>query len=131
LEWHKVKDPESQVLDDLGCWNNLKHPSSVIKYMAITDISWTQTPPWVELTSPSKHDNHASFWPLASLGFPETRLNSLALSLTNHSSPQHQVSLPPDEHVLCFDFLYYVSAHHTWEWELDYSPMWRFVGQHM
>ncbi|KAG2113799.1 uncharacterized protein F5147DRAFT_770445 [Suillus discolor] len=36
-----------------------------------------------------------------------------------------------DDRVLCFDFLYYISAHHTLEWELDYSPAWRFVGQHM
>ncbi|KIK40127.1 hypothetical protein CY34DRAFT_87868, partial [Suillus luteus UH-Slu-Lm8-n1] len=97
------------------------------------DISWTRTPAWVELISPFKQDNHASFWSLASLGFPEARSSSLELSPTNHPSPHHQLSLPPDDHVLCFDFLYYVSAHHTWEWEweLDYSPAWRFVGQHM
>ncbi|KAG1813810.1 hypothetical protein EV424DRAFT_1541668 [Suillus variegatus] len=98
--------------------------------MAITDVSWTRPPAWVELTSPSMHHNHASFWSLASLGFPEARLKSRELSLTNHSSPQHQVSLP-DDHVLRFDFLHYISAHHTGEWESDYSPAWRFVGQHM
>ncbi|KAG2128627.1 uncharacterized protein EDB93DRAFT_1256626 [Suillus bovinus] len=142
LQWHEVKDPESQVLDDLGCWTvwetvqqNIESPEprlnpslDVLKL----DISWTRTPHWVELISPSgKHDNHASFWPLASLGFPEARSNSLSLSLKNRPSPHHQVSLPPDDHVLCFDLLYYVGAYHTWEWELDYSPAWRFVGQHM
>ncbi|KAG1862653.1 ARM repeat-containing protein [Suillus subluteus] len=78
-----------------------------------------------------KTRKEASFWSLASLGFPEACSSSLKLSPTNHPSPHHQLSLPPDNHVLCFDFLYYVSAHHTWEWELDYSPAWRFVGQHM
>ncbi|KAG1810778.1 hypothetical protein EV424DRAFT_1421257 [Suillus variegatus] len=53
------------------------------------------------------------------------------LSFTNRPSPQHQVFLPPDDHVLCFNLLYYISAHHTWEWELDYSPAWGFVGQDM
>ncbi|KAG1802972.1 uncharacterized protein HD556DRAFT_1490165 [Suillus plorans] len=141
LQWHEVKDPESQVVDDLGCWTvwetvqrHIKVPeprrSPSLNVLKL-DISWTRTPAWVELTSPSIHHNHASFWSLASLGFPEARSKSLELSLTNHPSSQHQVSLPPDDHVLCFDLLYYVSAHHTWEWELDYSPAWRFVGQHM
>ncbi|KAG2055538.1 hypothetical protein BDR06DRAFT_953820 [Suillus hirtellus] len=141
LQWHEVKDPESQVVDDLGCWTvwetvqqHIEVPeprrSPSLNVLKL-DISWTRTPAWVELTSPSKHHNHASFWSLASLGFPEARSKSLGLSLMNHPSPQHQVSLPPDDHVLCFDLLYYVSAHHTWEWELDYSPAWRFVGQHM
>lgn len=139
LEWHEVKDPESQVLDDLGCWTvweavqhykqNPEPRQSTSFNLLKLDISWTRAPGWVELTSPSVHDNHASFWSLASLGFPEARSNNLGAP--NHPSPQHKVSLPPDDHVLCFDLLYYVSAHHTWEWELDYSPAWRFVGQYM
>ncbi|KAG2037002.1 hypothetical protein BDR03DRAFT_1092124 [Suillus americanus] len=141
LEWHEVKDPESQVVDDLGCWSvwetvqyhmptpePRQNPS--LKFLKL-DISWTQTPPWVELISPSERDNHASFWSLASLAFPDARSNSLASSLNNHPSPQHQVSLPPDDHLLCFDLLYFISAHRTWEWEFDFSPAWRFVGQHM
>ncbi|KAG2339449.1 hypothetical protein BDR05DRAFT_968039 [Suillus weaverae] len=141
LQWHEVKDPESQVLDDLGCWSVWETVQQHIEIpeprkspslnLLKLDVSWTRTPAWVELTSLSKQHNHASFWSLASLGFPEARASSLALSPTNHPSPQHQVSLPPDDHLLCFDFLYYISAHHTWEWELDYSPAWRFVGQHM
>ncbi|KAG1840894.1 hypothetical protein C8R48DRAFT_751280 [Suillus tomentosus] len=121
LQWHEVKDPEGQFLDDLGCWTVWEtHPSLVIQRVAITDVSWTRTPAWVRLTSPSTLHNHASFWSLASLG--------LELSLTNRPSPQHQVSLPLDDHVLCFDFFYYVGAHHTWEWESDYSPAWRFIA---
>ncbi|KAG2112419.1 hypothetical protein DEU56DRAFT_201839 [Suillus clintonianus] len=139
LQWHEVKDSESQVLDDLGCWSiwetvqqHIQNPqprgSPSLNRLKL-DISWTKAPDWVKLTAPNKVDNHASFWSLAALGFPEARSNSLGSK--NYPSPQHQVSLPPDDHVLCFDFLYYISAHHTWEWELDYSPAWRFVGQHM
>ncbi|KAG1904454.1 uncharacterized protein F5891DRAFT_45097 [Suillus fuscotomentosus] len=73
--------------------------------------------------------NHASFWTLASLGSPEARSKSLELSLTNHPSPQPRTITY--DHVLCFGFLYYISAHHTWEWKLNYPPAWRFVGQHM
>ncbi|KAG0699739.1 hypothetical protein DFH29DRAFT_854523 [Suillus ampliporus] len=138
LEWQEVKDSESQVLDDLGCWSvwettqnrpDSQPQGSPILSRLKLDISWTRSPDWIKLTPPSEGDEHASFWSLATLGFPEAR--SKSLGSTNHPSPQHQVSLPPDDHVLCYDFLYYVGAQHPWEWEWDYSPAWRFVGQHM
>jgi len=97
--------------------------------MAITDISWTRTPDWVKMTPRGEGDKHASFWSLATLAFPEIRSNNLAS--TNLPSPHHQVSLPPDDQVLCYDYLYYVGAQNPFEWEMDYSPAWRFVGQHM
>ncbi|KAG2156623.1 uncharacterized protein EDB93DRAFT_1247329 [Suillus bovinus] len=137
IEWHEVKDSESEVLDDLGCWslwesvqNSESHPrgSSSLDGLKL-DVSWTRTPDWVKLTPPGVTDSHASFWSLATLGFPETRSDNL--ELTNYPSPQHQVSLPPDDQLLCFDYLYYVGAQNAFEWESDYSPAWRFVGQHM
>ncbi|KAG2109026.1 uncharacterized protein F5147DRAFT_745656 [Suillus discolor] len=115
LQWHEVKDPDSQVLDDLSCWTVWE---TVQQHIEIPEprrnVSWTRTAAWVELTSLSmRHHNHASFWSLVLIG------------------TLHQVSLPPDYHVLCFDFCHYISAHHTWEWEIDYSPAWRFGGQHI
>ncbi|KAG1864729.1 hypothetical protein DFJ58DRAFT_772603 [Suillus subalutaceus] len=137
IEWHEVKDSESEVLDDLGCWNvwesvqklEPRPRESPSLGLLRLDVSWTRTPDWVKLSPPAIGDNHASFWSLATLAFPETRSNSL--ELTNRPSPQHQVSLPPDDQLLCFDYLYYVGAQNAWEWESDYSPAWRFVGQHM
>jgi len=35
--------------------------------------------------------------------------------------------LPPDEHLACVDYLYYVCAHTSFEYEHDISPAWRFV----
>lgn len=139
IEWHEVKDSESEVLDDLGCWSVWQsvqedpHPrgSPSLNWLRL-DISWTKTPDWVKLTPPGvpgDNDKHASYWSLATLGFPQTRSDNL--ELTNLPSPQHQVSLPPDDHLLCFDYLYYVGVQNAWEWEADYSPVWRFVGQHM
>ncbi|KAG1896947.1 uncharacterized protein F5891DRAFT_1130051 [Suillus fuscotomentosus] len=117
-----IEDPESQVLDDLGCWTiwetvqqHIEIPEprrSPLMNMLKHDVSWMRTPAWVDLTPPSVYHNHASFWSLASLGFAETRSKSLGLSLTNRHSPQHQVSLPPDDHIY---FFYYISAHHTWD----------------
>lgn len=50
---------------------------------------------------------HTTFWALAALAFPETRAASLVTPL---ESPEHHVSLPPDEHVICYDYLYFVGA---------------------
>ena len=50
------------------------------------------------------------------LGFPETRNTNLR---TPTPSPERGVSLPPDEHLLCYDYLYYVSAFRVRQ---DYAP---------
>ncbi|KAL0951547.1 hypothetical protein HGRIS_008230 [Hohenbuehelia grisea] len=136
LEWREVKDSSSDVVDDLGCWNiwevvqdNEKFPrrSSVPDRLKI-DVSYTKAPASVKLYRGFEHDSHATFWNLATLAFPETRKANLVTPLP---SPLHQVSLPPDEQMLCYDYLYYVCAHEPYEWDKDYSPAWRYVGQHM
>ncbi|KAJ7805164.1 hypothetical protein B0H14DRAFT_3771980 [Mycena olivaceomarginata] len=130
LEWRDVKEKDSEVLEDIGCWNvwesvqlNDKAPrhSSVIEKLNL-DISYTKTPQWIKMIPNYEHDQHSTFWSLASLAFSEARNANLVPPLP---SPQHRVSLPPDEQLLCFDFLYYVAA------QENRSPAWRFVGQHM
>ncbi|KAH7916414.1 hypothetical protein BJ138DRAFT_468258 [Hygrophoropsis aurantiaca] len=136
LEWHEVKDVDSKTLDDLGCWNvwevvqkdEHKPRGSFLYDWLKLDISYTRAPSWIKLTAPEVDDKHASFWSLARLGFPTARSESVQSILP---SPEHNHSLPPDEQLLCFDYLYYVGANRAWEWEFDYSPAWRFVGQHM
>jgi len=54
-----------------------------------------------------EHDQHSSFWSLAALAFPETRKANL---VPPSASPVQKVHLPPDEHLLCYDYLYYVAA---------------------
>lgn len=73
-----------------------------------TDISYTKTPSWTKLIPGYEHDQHSTFWSLATLAYPETRAANLVPPL---ESPNHHVSLPPDEHLLCYDYLYYVCAH--------------------
>lgn len=85
------------------------------------------------------------FWSLAALAFPQTRAANL---VPPRESPIHHVLLPPDEHLLCYDYLYFVCANQVRvfglyftldaqmenkpnEFEFDYSPAWRFAGQHM
>ncbi|KXN88805.1 hypothetical protein AN958_06674 [Leucoagaricus sp. SymC.cos] len=136
LEWHQVKNRSSDVIDELGCWNTWEavqdHEAfprrSVVPNYLQLDISYTKTPSWIKVIPHFEHDSHAYFWALASLAFPEGRQENLQMPL---ASPAHHVLLPPDEHLLCYDYLYYVCAHQPFEFEFDYSPAWRFVGQHL
>ncbi|KAG6910509.1 hypothetical protein DXG01_009928 [Tephrocybe rancida] len=136
LEWHEVKDRKSESIDELGCWNTWEavqkgehYPrrSPVPDHLKL-DISYTKAPSWIKVIPYFDHDMHSYFWSLAALAFPETRTASLVPPL---ESPNHHVLLPPDEQMLCYDYLYYVCANQPYEMEFDYSPAWRFVGQYL
>ncbi|TFK36992.1 hypothetical protein BDQ12DRAFT_686205 [Crucibulum laeve] len=136
VEWHQVKNRSSEALDELGCWNiwqavqeDEKRPRwSIVPQHLKLDISYTTVPSWVKVIPGYRHDLHAWFWSLAALAFPETRAENLVTPL---ESPTLKVSLPPDEQMLCYDYLYYVCANQPYEFDFDYSPAWRFVGRHM
>ncbi|KAI6047922.1 hypothetical protein EDC04DRAFT_36455 [Pisolithus marmoratus] len=114
LEWDQVKDVNSSTLDELGCWavwpvvaeGASPRDSDLISLLSL-DLSYTRAPDWVKLTPPGIDDKHVSLWSLARLAYPEARQS--AMSQPPDPSPQHQ----------------------AWEWNWDYSPVWRFVGQHM
>ncbi|EED85211.1 predicted protein [Postia placenta Mad-698-R] len=136
LEWREVKDPGSNEIEDLGCWNiweavqyNEHYPrrSAVPGWLGL-DVSYTRAPDWVHMIPNYEHDPHSTFWSLARLGFSEEREKNLVEPLP---SPQHQAVLAPDEQVLCYDYVYYVCAQQSWEFDFDYSPAWRFVGKHL
>jgi hypothetical protein len=55
-----------------------------------------------------ENDPHASFWSLATLAFPEAHTANIG---EIRPSPEHQTSLEPDEHLVCYDYLYYTSVH--------------------
>ncbi|PPR02698.1 hypothetical protein CVT26_009801 [Gymnopilus dilepis] len=136
LEWHQVKNSSSRELDELGCWNTWEAVQqrdhfprrSVVPNLLSLDLSYTKAPTWIKIIPRYEHDQHSSFSALASLGFPEMRAELLVEPL---ESPYHHVKLPPDEHVLCYDYLYYVGARQPYEFDFDHSPAWNFVGQHM
>ncbi len=71
------------------------------------DISYTKMPGWIKLYQDYEHDYSTTFWALARFAYPETRNTNLVTPLP---SPATNVSLPPDEQMLCYDYLYYVCA---------------------
>ncbi|CAK5275590.1 unnamed protein product [Mycena citricolor] len=136
LEWKDVKNSSSLLIEELGCWNLWEavqdseaypRPSRHPRELGL-DISYTKAPNWIKMIPDSATDRHSTFWSIASLAFPETRNAHLVPPLP---SPIRQEALSPDEDLLCYDYLYYVSAHRPFEFGFDYSPAWRFVGTHM
>jgi hypothetical protein len=49
----------------------------------------------------------------------------------NSSSLAGKLLIVPDDHVACFDLLYYTTTHFAFEWEREGSPAWNFVGRHV
>ncbi|KAF8640983.1 hypothetical protein AX17_000629 [Amanita inopinata Kibby_2008] len=136
LEWHQVKDRNSTEVDELGCWDvweavqdkeHSPRPSRVPGLLNL-DVSYTKAPSWVKILPNYEHDRHSSFFSLAALGYSETRAENLVPPL---ESPINHVRLPPDEQLLCYDYLYYTCSSHPFEFEYDFSPAWRFAGKHM
>ena len=91
-----------------------------------TDLSWTRAPETIKIIPGYEHDQWARIWDLAMLTFDVSlrarvlsgsvlkrfqtgREKSLVEPKITESSINHHTSLP-DEHVACFDYLYYTSA---------------------
>lgn len=101
-----------------------------VLFLLLSRSSWVYTDPsFTPAPNDIKLDDGwwISFWALAELGFPSGRERALGTPLP---SPRLSSTEHPDEHLLCYDFLYFAVARHTEEWERDFSPAWRFVGRH-
>ncbi|KAH9891311.1 hypothetical protein C8Q73DRAFT_651429 [Cubamyces lactineus] len=144
LEWHMVKDVDrahaEHAKDEVGCWNiwevdNLQSDGPRGSYSPILltlDVSYTRAPASVKLLPGYEHDSHSTFWALAKLAFSEGRAEVLAKPDEHPTRPSgtNNVILPPDEQLVCYDYLYYVCALEPFEFDKDYSPMWRDVMVH-
>lgn len=115
LEWRDIKDEQSNEWDGLGCWNVWEavqdeehHPrGSIAPEVLGLDLSYTHMPKDIKLLAPEIHDFHTTFWNLAKFAYPDTRASRIGETKT---SEVLGLTLPPDEDMLCFDYLYYVCA---------------------
>ena len=80
---------------------------SLFSDVLASDISYTVAPSSIQKFPGADNDPHAHFWSVATLTFPSARQENMG---TPQSSVLHQASLRPDEHLACFDYLYYVCA---------------------
>ncbi|KAJ7088883.1 hypothetical protein B0H15DRAFT_939266 [Mycena belliarum] len=139
LEWWEVKDPTSKAVDPLGCWNvwqavNKNNPGphfNTAPRRLKLDISYTIAPRSIKLFPSLEHDTHMTYASLVALAFPAARNRALQSLPPPDVSPILKTSLAPDEHLLCFDNLYWASSADTHEIQRDFGPAWRFVGQYM
>ncbi|KAF7296422.1 hypothetical protein HMN09_01112600 [Mycena chlorophos] len=135
LEWSQIKDKTSQTIDPLGCWNlwepvstSNKGPHwSATPHRLKLDISYNNAPTWIKRTPDAPEDLHTQFSALISLAFPTMRGRHISPA----KSPLLEKHLPPDEHMLCFDNLYWACDLVGHEIEEDWSGAWRFVGQYL
>jgi hypothetical protein len=139
LEWNDIKKfpmnmtgaREATDVETIGCWsvqaqthgNPRKNHAS---YVVRLDVSWTATG---RVTILPVAEDYASLPQLATLAYPNRR--RLALQ-EHHPLPSEKLkaSLVPDEHLLCYDFLYFVGLVEPREWWTDYYPTWRHVLRH-
>ncbi|EJD41495.1 hypothetical protein AURDEDRAFT_115423 [Auricularia subglabra TFB-10046 SS5] len=136
LEWRDVKAESSKEVEEIGCWSAwaISGPDedqprhSFIPEILNLDISYTDAPKDAKMT-PWPGDWFVSFWPLAALAYPEGRKEALE----EHQPRQsllHKAAHPPDEQLVCYDFLYFAGVATQDEWFKDFSPAWREVGTH-
>lgn len=95
------------------------------------DASYTRTPHDSNLLQNDPTDWHVKFWPLAELGFPTGRYRAMSVAPGPTASNILHGFATPDEHLLCYDFLYFAVENRQYEWEFDFGPAWRFVGRHI
>ncbi|EJT99009.1 hypothetical protein DACRYDRAFT_101597 [Dacryopinax primogenitus] len=137
LEWGDLKSVEEGVEEELGCWSawmatsrEIKDPRwSWIPGVFGLDISYTPLPYDHKMFPEQDNEPHLKYGKLMQLSFPSERARALSLS-----SPRGTKSgnpLLPSDHLLCFDQMYAISLEQQWEWFVDSSPVWRFVGRHM
>jgi hypothetical protein len=135
LEWREVKNSSSTEVEDIGCWSvwqavqtresgprngnaltlqglgkyciNMR--VSVIHRPRLLDISFTAAPTSIQIIPWYEHDPHARFWTVASLLYSPDKEE--AMKKEPQPSKVHGTVLPPDEHLACFDYLYYLCAH--------------------
>ncbi|OCH88822.1 hypothetical protein OBBRIDRAFT_836268 [Obba rivulosa] len=145
LEWADVKDlaaAEAQResgQDEVGCWNIWEVDNvfaegprgSFTARVLNLDISYTRAPASVKLIPDFEHDSHSSFWALARLDAPNASAEILADPVAHPTRLTEQGhALPPDEQLLCYDYVYYLCASEPFEYELDHYPAWNFVLRH-
>ncbi|KAF7309366.1 hypothetical protein MIND_00307300 [Mycena indigotica] len=130
LEWWQIKDRKSTTLDPLGCWNVWESVSPMNKgphwtespYRLNLDVSYVTAPSWIKHAPEDPENLHTRFAALMSLGFPTRRNKSL---MAASESPQ------PDDHMLCFDNMYWACDLEPHDMVEDWSASWRLVGQYL
>ena len=146
LEWRDVKALPKKARDDaystsaveeLGCWTTRKENSpdptrayNLVRHLGV-DVSYTRVPMSTRYDPSDREDDHVAFPELAALVYPRDPMLNVG-SLTALAPSQAGHASVPENHLACFDTLYYAtSGTRRFEWEYTWSPAWRTIGRHL
>ena len=144
LEWSDVKyipsptsveSPPNSEREALGCWST--RPESDPQPLRVNpllnnlrlDVSFTRVPTSTRHNPTNPADDFVIFSKLVPYIFsPSPRRDRF--EFMSPSPLGHR--LPPDEHLSCFDHLYFTtSSDKLFEWEMPWSPAWNLIGKHV
>ena len=119
----------------VGCWSTRpEHDPLPLRVNPLLnnlglDVSYTRVPTSTRHTPNNPRDDFVIFSKLVPYIFPNSPLREhfefMSASPLGHS-------LPPDEHLSCFDHLYFTtSSDKLFEWEAPWSPAWNLIGKHV
>ncbi|TFK25220.1 hypothetical protein FA15DRAFT_703919 [Coprinopsis marcescibilis] len=147
LDWSDVKtlpslsSPEHSYLNPnveaIGCWStrvrtepNPINAQNTERLLGL-DVSYTRVPQFTRLYPHDAGDSNVVFHGLSATITPNHPFESPETYPLMSASPSGS-RLAPDEHLSCYDFLYYAtSGVSDLEWRFRWSPSWRQVGTHL
>ena len=109
IEWRDIKNENSTVRDEIGCWSIWSTSSSEhrprgnpIEPRLNLDVSYTGIPESAVLYPQIPNDPHVKFWSLATITFPTGRANAHLPSEAEFPSRYSGHRQLPDEQMACF-----------------------------
>jgi len=131
--------PPDSEREPLGCFSSRKvnepnpnRVSTVVNNLRL-DIAYSRAPTPARRHPSNKDENFLVFPKLAPYIFPRRpRPPPNGKFEFMQASPLGQ-KLPPDEHMTCFDYLYYItsSSEVSYEWQNSWSPAWVQVAKYL
>lgn len=78
----------------------------------------------------SPDDEHVMLHELSKLSYHSEVVEAVKNEDNFESDGPLQVKLPPDEHIMTFDFLYFATLTQSWEWGDPWYLPWNMIGTH-
>ena len=144
LEWSDIKhnpsptsleSPPNSEREPLGCWSTRPEydpqpmrANPLLNNLRL-DVSFTRVPRSTRHSPSNPRDDFVIFSKLVPYIFSHSPLRE-HFEFMSPSPSGHR--LPPDEHLSCFDHLYFTtSSDRLFEWEAPWSPAWNLIGKHV
>lgn len=146
LEWRDVKHlpststteiPDASEREQTGCWST-RHGNdplpvrvrSMMDHLKL-DVAYTRAPTEARNNPSDGEDDFLIFSKLVQFIFPRKPRPPPNGHYTLMSASPLGYRELPDEHMSCFDYLYYVTTSEVYEWRFSWSPAWTRIATHL